>query len=446
MSMSKRLCGTIFGILGLAFLPACGAVADSEESIATTVEELGCGHPGSPGHHHPHPPGHHPHPPGHHHPPAPPPPPPPPPKPAKPIATAHKYLELDLPFPAGVAGDEEVVFIGSPFEGRVVAYSRKNRKLLGDLPTPPGGFQLPFIMKSVQNDRVAVLDAGGFPDPTSGIPTVPVVYEYTYTLGKKDSFQATLVRSIAFDAGPIGFAEDALQLDDGRYLLTDAVLGSIWVADGPGNVRLVLGPEDLDLANAIPETAFCPTMPLIYVQGIPFLFTDSTIPGIAGLAARNGMLYFSSPCAGAVFSIPLDSLFDDRLPHERAADIQLVSPKPSHIAVEQLLNITFNPFEPDEPYLYAADSLQLQVIRIDIRTGERQVVANDPKLLNFPSSLAFVPGPGKGKGKGGPSTLLVVSNQQHRNPLLNDAISEPIIQEPYLATEIKILPTPHGHH
>ncbi len=398
--MSERLCGVVLGFLGLAFLPACGGVADTEESIATTVEELGC---------------------------------------EPPIATAHEYMELDLVFPAGVAGDDEAIFVGSPFEGRVVAYSRELRQPMGDLPPPPEGFVLPYIMKSVMDGRVAVMDAGGFPDPTSGA-TVPVVYEYSYTMGEgPDTFQAQLVRAIPFDAGPIVFAEDAIQLEDGSYLLDDTVLGSIWAADPSGNVRLVLGPEDFDLANAIPETAFCTTMPLIHVGDIPFLFTDTTIPGIGGMAARGGNLYFSSACAGAVFSIPLASLFDDREPWERAADIELVSAKPAGVAVEQLLGTTFNPFKPNDPYLYAADSLQLRVIRIDVRTGEREVVADDPRLFNFPSSLAFVPNPGTG---GEPSTLLVVSNQQHRDPLLNDAISEPMLEPPYLATEIRILPTP----
>lgn len=401
--MSVKSFGKILGLFTLALLPACGSAGDVDESVATSQEELRC---------------------------------------QRPIATAHKFMELDLPFPAGIAGDEDVVFVGSPFEGRVVAYSRKQRRPVGELPAPSSGFILPFIMKSVSDGRVAVLDAGGFPDPGSTEPTVPVVYEYQYSLGRKPgSFQANLVRSIPFDAGPVGFAEDAVQLPDGRYLVNDAVLGTIWVADTDGTVRLALGPQDFDLNNAIPETVFCPTMPLVHVGGIPFLFTNSSIPGITGMDVRFGKLYFSSSCAGAVYSIPLASLFDDREPWERADDIQLVSAKPAGVAVEQLLGVTFNPFAPSEPYLYAADSLQLRVIRIDVHTGERQVVADDSRLLNFPSSLAFVPGPGKGHG---PSTLLVVSNQQHRSPLLNDAISEEMLTPPYLATEIKILPTPRG--
>jgi hypothetical protein len=392
-------------MLTLAFLPACGSAGEVDESVATSVEELRC---------------------------------------ERPIATAREFMELDLVFPAGIAGDEDVVFVGSPFEGRVVAYSRKLRRPIGELPAPTQGFILPFIMKSVSDGTVAVLDAGGFPDPGSTEPTVPVVYEYQYSMGRRpSSFQAQLVRSIPFDAGPVGFAEDAVKLPDGRYLVNDAVLGTIWVADTDGTVSLALGPQGFDLSNAIPETVFCPTMPVVQVGGIPFLFTNSSVPGITGMDVRFGNLYFSSSCAGAVYSIPLASLFDDREPWERAEDIQLVSAKPAGVAVEQLLGVTFNPFAPHEPYLYAADSLQLRVIRIDVRTGERQVVADDPRLLNFPSSLAFVPSPGRGFG---PSTLLVVSNQQHRSPLLNDAISEDLLQPPYLATEIKILPSPRWRH
>ena len=109
-----------------------------------------------------------------------------------------------------------------------------------------------------------------------------------------------------------------------------------------------------------------------------------------------------------------------------------MSPKPDDIAVEQLLGLTFNLDRPGDPYLYAADSLQLRLLRVDPQTGRHTVVADDPVLFNFPSSLAFLPP----AGAHGPSQLLVVSNQQHLTTLTNDAITEDMLQPPFLATKV----------
>ena len=351
---------------------------------------------------------------------------------ANPIAIARAYLPLDLSFPAGVAAGRDIIFVGAPFEGRVAAYSRLQRKYIADLPLPPNGFVLPFIMKSVSDNRVAVLDAGGFPSPKPFVPSNPTIYEYEYKYRPVSGFTAELVRSMRLDGATVGFSEDAIQLDDGRFLIDDAVLGSVFIVEADGTVKPGLVPKTFELKDVIPQTYYCDTMPTIQVGGVPFLFTDSTVPGITAMAARDGVLYFSASCAGAVYSIPIASLSDDREPWERAADIRLVSAKPDGVAVEELLGITFNPFAPHDPYLYAADALQLRVIRINVKTGERQVVADDPRLLNFPSSLSFAPP----FGPSGLAPLFAVSNQQQLTPLLNDAISEDMLQPPFLLTEI----------
>jgi hypothetical protein len=348
---------------------------------------------------------------------------------------SYEYAQLDLAFPAGVAGGRDVVFVGSPFEGRVVALSRLGGEMLGELPAPPAGFVLPFILKGQHSTRITVLDAGGFPSPIPFIPANPTLYEYDYSYGRHSGFSAHLVRSISFADALIGFSEDAIRLSDGRYLVNDAVLGSIWIAEVDGTIRPGIIPRTWDRADAIPEMVFCDTMPLIEVGGIPFLFTASTIPGITSMAVRNGMLYFSGSCAGAVYSVPLASLSDAREPHERAADIRLVSRKPAHALVEELLGLSFNTFDARDPYLYAADALQLQIIRINTRTGRRETVARDGHLLNFPSSLAFLPPLVPGADL---STMVVVSNQQHRTPLTNGAITEDMLEPPFIATKVLI--------
>jgi hypothetical protein len=183
-----------------------------------------------------------------------------------PQALSFKYLELEPPFPAGVAAGERVVFVGDPLVGRVFEYSRQSGKMLGELPQPPSPFVLPFMMKHIAPNKVAIMDAGGFPTPLPLIPANPTIYEYTYTTNGR-SVNATLTRSIPFSSALIGFAEDIVLLKDGRYLLVDAVLGGIWIANTDGTIVPGIVPKSTDPADAIPQLYFCPTMPLVEVGG-----------------------------------------------------------------------------------------------------------------------------------------------------------------------------------
>jgi hypothetical protein len=104
------------------------------------------------------------------------------------------------------------------------------------------------------------------------------------------------------------------------------------------------------------------------------------------------------------------------------------------VEVEELLEFSFNPYNPFDRYLYAADPLQLQVIRINLANGSRQVVASGSKLFDFPSSLGFLPTIGP------VSELVVVSNQQERTPLTNDAVSQTSFNLPFIVSKVLLVP------
>lgn len=356
----------------------------------------------------------------------------------QPVACATQFLcfdyaNIDVPI-AGVAGGNAVVFVGEPLNGSVVVLSRFTGQQIAELPTPSNGFVLPFIMHSIGDGRLAVLDAGGLPRPQPFVPAQPVIYEYAYSFSPLQGFSASLVRTISFGSVLVGFPEDFVHLDDGRYLLSDAVLGSIWIAEPDGTIVPGIVPKSFDPQDFIPTLAFCPTMPEVTVNGYPFLFTGSTIPGVSPMAVRNDVVYFYSPCARGIYSFPLSILSDNRQPYQRAADIQLVAATPADVQVEELLDFSFNPFNPSDSYLYAADPLQLQVIRIDLSNGARQVIASGSKLFDFPSSLGFLPTIGL------VSELVVVSNQQERSPLTNDAVTQTTFNLPFIVAKILVLP------
>lgn len=347
--------------------------------------------------------------------------------------TAFAFANVSAPI-AGVAAGGTLAFVGEPLNGRVIVLSRFTGQQIGELPPPPDGLSLPFIMHAIGQDRVAVLDAGGLPQPNPFVPVSPFIYEYSYSFSPDKGFSATLVRTISFAGVPYGFPEDFVHLDDGRYLISDSILGSIWVVQSDGTITPGIVPKSFDSQDLIPTLAFCPTMPEITVNGYPFLFSGSTLPGVSPLAVRNGTVYYYSPCARGLYSFPLSILSDDQPSYQRAADIKLVAPTPENDEVEELLDFSFNPYNNSDSALYAADPLQLQVIRIDVTNGARQVIAHGPELFDFPSSLAFLP-------TYGPFTeLLVVSNQQERTPLTNDAVTQTTFNLPFIVAKVLVGP------
>lgn len=343
------------------------------------------------------------------------------------------FANIDVPI-AGVGGDVDVLFVGEPLNSQVIALSRLTGQQIGVLPPPPGGFAIPFIIHSLGEGVVAVLDAGGLPQPSPFVPSNPVIYEYSYTFNPFNGFSANLTRTMSFASVLVGFPEDFVRLDDGRFLLSDSVLGSIWIVEPDNSIVPGIVPKTFDPSDSIPTLALCPTMPEITVNGYPFLFSGSTLPGVSPLAVRGGTVYYYSPCARGIYEFPVAILSDNQQPYERAASIHLVAPTPADVEVEELLDFSFNPFNPLDRYLYAADPLQLSVIRIDLTNGARQVVASGATLFDFPSSLGFLPTIGP------VSQLAVVSNQQERSPLTNDAVSGTTFNLPFIVATVLVTP------
>jgi len=67
-------------------------------------------------------------------------------------------------------------------------------------------------------------------------------------------------------------------------------------------------------------------------------------------------------------------------------------------------------------------------------SGARRVIASGSELFDFPSSLGFLPTVGP------VSELMVVSNQQERSPLTNDAVTQNTFNLPFIVAKILVLP------
>jgi len=332
---------------------------------------------------------------------------------------------------SSAAGDSRLVFVAEPLGQAVAVLERYTGQQLGTLPAPPAGWLLPFSLRVPREGHVVVLDSGGFPSPT--VPSIARVYDYDVQYDERShQLTATLTRTVSFEGLPLVFAEDVEVTSSGLYVVSESIIGALWVIGLDGTISYGAFPVT---GVPIPALAPCEFLPTT-VGGIPFATAGNFGPGVVGLAERGGQLYFSTTCNGGVSRIPMASLTDaTRDPQARAADIVPVSPRAAGVAAETLHGLAFNPAKPGEHWLYAVDSLQLRVVRINTDNGSRQVVVGpDPVLFNFPSKLQFLP------PVGGRSPLLVASDQEHRLPSINAAITEDLTQPPWLVTRIHLFP------
>jgi hypothetical protein len=96
--------------------------------------------------------------------------------------------------------------------------------------------------------------------------------------------------------------------------------------------------------------------------------------------------------------------------------------------------LAFNPAKPGERFVYATDSLQLRILRVNIDTGVRQVLVGDSILFDLPSSLAFLP-PVLGL-----TPLVVASSQEHRLAAINVALEADLLRPPWRVTKVYVAP------
>jgi hypothetical protein len=296
------------------------------------------------------------------------------------------------------------------FSGREVAV----------LPPPPGGFKLPFTLRVPSPGHLVVLDDAGFPPQGP-----PKVYDYAYRTDRR-GFHAAVTRTIDFSTLPLVFAEDIEVLPDGQYVVSESVIGALWLVGRDGTVRPGLLPEPgaPPLRNlggclfADPETT---------IGGVRFVPAGGFAPGAGSLALRGTDLYVSSTCKGGVMKLPIATLLDTSRPAaERDAEIKAVVL--SAFSFESLKGIQFNRYDPRDPWLYAGDPFRLRLLRVNVRTGERQLLSDDARLFNFTVSTAFLPPVVPGL----PNPLVTASDQEYRSALLNAGLTADVFQPPFV--------------
>ena len=341
-------------------------------------------------------------------------------------AVAFEYADRSHLITAA-AGDTTLVFVTEPLNQQIAVLDRFTGTEVGQVSAPLGGFLLPFSIRVPRPGRLVVLDSGGFPNPK--VPSIARVYDYDYQWNPfTHVFTATLARSVSFAGFPLVFAEDVEATSSGLYVVAESVIGALWVIQADGSIIPGVFPSG---GGPIPALGPC-TLPPARIGGIPYVIAGNFAPGVLSLTSHNGQLFFSSPCTGGLSRIPIASLTDpSRTPEQRAQDIIAVSPEPADV-VETFEGITANPFDLDDPWIYACDSFHLRLIRIHSQSGVREVVASDPLLFNFPAKVQFLP------PVFGLSPMVVASDQEHRLAAINAALTADITQRPWIVTKILV--------
>ncbi|MGA9521717.1 MAG: hypothetical protein WBV82_09645 [Myxococcaceae bacterium] len=328
--------------------------------------------------------------------------------------------------PHGIAGAEDLVFITEPMVGRVVALDRVTGREVGEVTPPPGeGFLLPFTLRVPEEGRLVVLDAGGFPNPF--FPAVPRVYDVEYTWNRRTRTLSTqIVRTVRFDGYPVVYSEDLEVLSDGTYVMSESVIGGLWVINPDGSILPGMFPST---PAPIPAIGACP-LPPFSTGGIPF--GPAFGPGVGSMASKDGWLYFSTTCLGGLHKVPVATLLDQtRTGEQKAADIVTISPREG--VAETLKGLAFDRWNPSSRWLWATNPLDLEMIRIDIHTGRRELVSDNGLLFNFAVAAAFLPPRYPGIGT---RELVVSSDQEHRFSGINTNLTEDQFQPPFRLTRI----------
>lgn len=343
---------------------------------------------------------------------------------------AFRYTDTGTEIPHGIVGDKRYVFVTKPLDGKVSVLSRLTGRHIADLPAPPGGFLLPFTLRIPSKGKLVILDSGGFPSPT-GFAT-PSIYTYTYrrNCGR---FEATLTKTTTITSIVVGFSEDVEVLANGDMVLSDSVFGALWLIKPDGSVLPGITPASPAPQDAIPALSGCAFPSGVVVDGIPFSPIGGFAPGVGSMTSRNGQLYFGSTCTGGISRVPLSVFYDQRAPHLRANDIQVVSAKPANVVAETIKGLKFNTYNPNDNALYVANSFELKIQKINVQTGQRTDVVQNDRLFNFTVALAFLPPliPGT-------DVLVTSADQEHRFTGINALLTADDFVTPFLLTKVLI--------
>ena len=254
------------------------------------------------------------------------------------------------------------------------------------LPAPPGGFKLPFTLRVPRSGHLVVLDSGGFP-PVGP----PVVYDYDYGT-ERHGFKAKLTRTVDFAGNPLGFAEDVEVLPNGEYVVSESIFGGLWLIGRDGKIRRGLVPDDG--GPALPNLGPCqfPAAAPAPSAACRSRRPAASRPAPARSRSATRSCTSARPARAASSGCAIRTLLDTQQAGRRARGEDHDRHAKRKNDLESLKGITFNRWDPNDPWIYAGDPFQLTADPRSTRApASARCSPTTRKLFNFTVSTAFLP-------------------------------------------------------
>jgi hypothetical protein len=361
-------------------------------------------------------------------------------------SASTEYAEA---FPVhGVGGDERLIFALQPTDvpdhARGVWVShRDDGKHLGAVTPPEAGWGAALAIKIVDYRNVggdgsegSFLILDGFAPQQAG--TRPgIVYEYDYHYTVNEGLSTTLTGAhplpmfAGFDAqglpnGPL-YPISLARLPDGRVVVIDFILGSIWVSGATLDQwsLAMIDPrfEVGELTSPIVGVGRAPgggTRPYtFFTVSLPPFFPFSILPGIHGVAycdPTDEIAVLRTATPGGIYGIPASVLVDGSVsPALKGASVREIAP-PEPGVTDLSVGLDYDRFHPDTPWLYwqrsvanAAEGYNT-VYRVNIFTGAVERLAESVRYYDWTNEISVLP------SHVGPFfTVLTNANMQEEN-------------------------------
>jgi hypothetical protein len=245
--------------------------------------------------------------------------------------------------------------------------------------------------------------------------------------------------------------EGFTRLPNGGVAVTDALIGSIWVA----------GPSLEDWRLAIIDPRFAPGFVEGDIHGIgraprggtrpytlrlpsPFPGLPPAAPGIHSItyaAVTDEVVAIRTAQPGGIYALPLAVLLDTTIPPFVKGGF-LREVVPPQVGLSDLTDgIVHDRFHPGTPWVYWQRAISDEIgggsnvlRRAHLLTGEVQEVARSNTLYDFTSNLAVLP-PIDGLPI---SLVLSAMGQEENNPEVNVLLTEPQYVAPSLLTLVAV--------
>ena len=289
----------------------------------------------------------------------------------------------------GIAGDERYVFVTEPGDrGR----TRRRRASSCSTATPAAGGR--GAARPARRLQAAVHAAR----PAHRAPRRPRQRRLPAAVARRSSTTTTTGPSTASSgpssrarrtspAMPLGFAEDVEVLPNGEYVVSESVVGGLWLIGRDGKIRRGLVPDDGAPAAAEPRPVPVPQRRHRHGR--------RTCRSRPGRELRSRRRLARGPRQRAVPQLDLRGRHpaprdQDAARHpqagRRARRRRSIVVTPRKNDLESLKGITFNRWDAKDPYIYAGDPFRLHADPRRLAHGQaRGASPSDARRFNFTS-------------------------------------------------------------